>query len=352
MPMTQYGILWSALLILALTVSPQAVRADDECILDEFQAVVKQELAAAARAEKSGKPADIFVAYQAVLEDGCVRDKNIQAKYRAALPKLARDVAKAAEAKGLLYSKEPIYAVARGQGQRGNVPEEGGEVVYAPRHANERASAFAWLEASGDYNEANRVMLKVAHAKSDDLKVFQTAWDVDQHRPTSQDPKTGETKPYVSPQAYRQELQKIASVNADRFMKAEEKDAAGLTGSANDVGMATMNSMDKLRKASEWMKFLTGGDKPARERAEQRGDTILKRSDPTVTRMNATAYYEFAGTPKAKEKLAQLEKKSEESAKAMEKSARKMEGVITEKSAADQKKFDKGKANLEKELGF
>jgi hypothetical protein len=344
MPMTRLRIFLITLVMLPL-MAP-SVRADDECILDEFQAQVKKELAAAAKAEKSGKSADIFVAYQAVLEDGCMRDKNIQAKYRASLPKLARDVAKAAEAKGLLYSQEPIYTVVGAKEKDGVIVDPG------VRRANERASAFAWLEASGDYNEANRVMLKVAHAKSDDLKVFQTAWDVDQHRPTSQDPKTGETKPYVSPQAYRQELQKIASVNADRFMKAEEKDAAGLSGSANDVGMATMNSMVKLRKASEWMKFLTGGDKPARERAEQRGDTILKRSDPTFTRMNATTYYEFAGTPKAKEKLAQLEKKSEESAKAMEKSARKMEGVITEKSAADQKKFDKGKANLEKELGF
>jgi hypothetical protein len=100
------------------------------------------------------------------------------------------------------------------------------------------------------------------------------------------------------------------------------------------------------------MKFLPEGDKAARARAEQRGDTIMKRSDPTFTAMNAKAYYEFAGSSKAKEKLAQLEKKSEESQRAMEKSARKMEGVITEKSEADQKKFKKGKADLEKELGF
>lgn len=342
--MTRLRIFLITLVILPL-VAP-SVRADDECILDEFQAQVKKELTAASQAEKSGKPADIFVAYQAVLEDGCMRDKNIQAKYRAALPKLARDVAKAAEAKGLLYSKEPIYTVVGAKEKDGVIVDPG------VRRANERASAFAWLEASGDYNEANRVMLKAAHAKSDNLEFFKTAWDVDRYRPGSQDPKTGETKPYASPPAYRQELQKIASVNADRFMKAEEKDAAGLSGNANDVGMATMNSMDKLRKASEWMKFLTGGDKPARERAEQRGDTIMKRPDPTFTAMNARGYYEFAGTSKAKEKLAQLEKKSEESQRALEKSAKKMEGVITEKGAAEQKKFDKGKANLEKELGF
>jgi len=323
--MTIFRILGSALLILALTAP--SVRADDECILDEMQAEVKKELTAAAKAEKSGKPAEIFLAYRAVLNDSCMRDKNIEAKYRSALPKLARDLAKAAEAKGLLYSKEPL-------GTDG------------------RTSAFAWVEASGDYNEANRVMLKAVHTKSDDLAFFKTAWEVDGSRPGSRDPQTDELKPYASPAAYRQELQKIASANADRLMKAEEKDAAGLSGNSGEVGMATMRSMEKLRKASDWMIFLPDGDKLAKARAEQRGDTIMKRTDPMFTQMNAKMYYEFAGSSKAKEKLAQLDKKMEESGRAMEKASKNMEGTITESSAADQKKFKKGTADLEKELGF
>ena len=342
--MTRFRIFGSVLLILALTASPEAVRADDECIMDEMQIEVKKELAAAAKAEKSGKQAEIFLAYQTVLDDYCMRDKNIEAKYRAALPKLGRDLAKAAEAKGVLYSSEPVYTIVRG-----NISSA--EIDRRSRRANERASAFAWLEAVSDYNEANRVMLKAVHAKSDNLQLFKAAWDVDQARRVV-DSKTGEHKPYASPASYRQELQKIASANADRFMKAEEKDAAGLSGSATDVAMSTMHSMEKLKKASDWMKFLPDGDKSARARAEQRGDTILKRSDPTFTHMNATSYYEFAGSSKAKEKLAQLEKKGEESQRAMEKSAEKMKGTVTEKSAAEQKKFDKGKASLEKELGF
>lgn len=344
--MRRFRILWSGLLVLALVSLPGIVRADDECILDEFQAQVKKNLAAAAKAEKSGKPAEIFLAYQVVLEDDCMRDKNVQARYQAALPKLARDLAKAAEAKGLLYSKEPVYTVV------GEKKKDGVIVDPGTRRANDRASAFAWLETAGDFNEANRVMLKVAHAKSEDLKVFQTAWDVDQGRSITVNRDSGERKPYASPASYRQELQKIASANGERLMKAEEKDAAGLSGSAMAVATSTMSSLDKLKKASEWMKFLPGGDKPARERAEQRGDTILKRSDPTFTRMNAHAYYEFAGTSKAKEKLAQLDKKAEESQRALEKSGKSMEGAITEKSAAEQKKFQKGKADLEKELGF
>ncbi len=326
--MTRFRILWSALLLLALTAP--SVRADDPCMADDEEKATKATIAAALKAEKAGKPAELFMAYRAVVYNDCVEgvNKGLADKARASLPKLGRDLAKAAEAKGLLYSKEPV-------GTDG------------------KTSAFAWLEASGDYNEANRVMLKVVHAKSDNLELFKTAWEVDRSRHGPRDLKTGEQKPYVSPAAYRQELQKIASANADRLMKTEEKDAAGLSGSSTDVGMATMHSLEKLKKASDWMKFLPNGDQPARARAEQRGDTILKRADPTFTQGSATAYYEFAGFPKAKEKLAQLNKKMEESSHAMEKSAEKMKGAITvEKSEADQKKFKKGKADLEKELGF
>ena len=351
--MTQFRILWSALLILALTVSPQAVRADDECMAADEEQRTKADVAAALKAEKSAKQAELFIAYQSIADHYCAHlfDKNgkdLQARAKANLPKLARDLAKAAEAKGLLYSNEPVYTIVGAKKDKnGNTISEG------TRRANERASAFAWLETSGDHNEANRVMLKAAHAKSDNLEFFKTAWDVDNGRYEQVDRKTGERKPYASPAAYRQELQKIASANADRLMKAEEKDAAGLSGSAMDVGMASGRSMEKLKAASDWMKFLPDGDKPARARAEQRGDTIMKRSDPTFTQMNAKAYYEFAGSSKAKEKLAQLEKKSEESARAMEKSAEKVKGAVTiEKSEADQKKFKKGKADLEKELGF
>lgn len=344
--MTRFHIFCSALLMLALMASPQAVRADDPCMASDEEKNTKAVIAETAKVEKSGKPAELFVAYLVVINNECVPD-NLRAKARASLPKLGRDLAKAAEAKGLLYSKEPVYTVVGAKEDK-----DGNTISHGTWRPNERASAFAWLEAAGDYNEANRVMLKVAHAKSDDLGVFTTAWEVDRGRYTSVNSMTGERKPYASPVAYHRELQKIAQANADRLMKAEEKDAAGLSGSAAAVGAATASSLEKLKKASDWMKFLPDGDKPARARAEQRGDTILKRQDPTFTHMNAKAYYEFAGTPKAKEKMAQLEKKSEESSKAMEKSAKKMEGAITEKSEADQKKFDKGKANLEKELGF
>lgn len=322
----------SALVLLALTTP--SVRADDVCITDEAQAESKKWRDDAVKAEKTGKPAEMFLAYWIVLRDECMRDKNIEAKYRAALPKLGRGLAKTAEGKGVLYSK-------------GSAIDTTGYF-----RINENASAFAWFEAIQDYNEANRVMLKALRAKADHLEFFKIAWDVDRDRYASYDRVTGKREPYASPAAYRQELQKIASANAERLMKAEEKDAAGLSGSATAVATSTMSSLDKLKKASEWMKFLPGGDQSARTRAEQRGDTILKRSDPAFTRGSARGYYEFAGTSKAREKLAQLDAKLEASERALEKSAKSVEGAITEKSAAEQKKFQKGKADLEKELGF
>ena len=144
----------------------------------------------------------------------------------------------------------------------------------------------------------------------------------------------------------------MASAMADRLMKAEEQDAKGLSGSAAEVATSAMKSLETLRAAAAWMKFSPAGDKAARERAEQRGDTITARSDSTFTQANAVMYYEFAGSPKAKDKVAQVKKKMEESSRALEKSGEKVKGAFAEQSQSEQKKFDKKKADLEKELGF
>ena len=144
----------------------------------------------------------------------------------------------------------------------------------------------------------------------------------------------------------------LPMMECKKALQETSGDQAAAAGSATDVAMATMKSLEKLRTAAEWMKFLPEGDKPARTRAEQRGDTILTRSDPTFTQGNARGYYELAGSARAKEKIAQIEKKSEESQRAMEKTSEKIKESFTQKSEADQKKFEKKKADLEKELGF
>jgi len=325
--MILFRLFCGALLFLALT-APSA-RADDICLGDDEEKAAKAQVAALNKVEKTGSPAELFVAYQALASNDCIDryDKNAQARAKANLPKLGRDLAKAAEAKGLLYSSEPV-------------------------RADGRTSAFRYFEAMGEYTEANRVMLKAAQVKPDDLALFKAAWNVDNGRYGPRDPKSGERQPYVLPSVYRQELEKIASANADRFMKAEEKDAQGLSGGAAEVAKATMGSLENLRKAADWMKFLPNGDKPAKVRAEQRGDTVMARPDPMFTQMNAKVYYDFADSVKSKEKAAQLDKKMDASGRAAEKSGEKLKNSITQQSETDQKKFKDKKADLEKELGF
>ncbi|HRB16046.1 MAG TPA: hypothetical protein PK224_09670 [Nitrospira sp.] len=320
-------ILSCGLLLLAVTVSP--VRADDPCLGDEEEKSAKAAVAALTKAEQAGRPAELFVTYRSILGNDCLDryDRTALSRAKSALPKLGRELAKAAEVKGLWYSPDPV----RGDG---------------------KTSAFRYFETIGDYADANRVMMKALQAKPEDLALFTTAWGVDEGRWVVPDPKTAERQPYVSPQAYRQELQKIASSTADRLMKAEEQDAKGLSGSAVEVATSAMKSLQKLRTAAGWMKFLSVGDKTARERAEQRGDTITARSDSTFTQANAVMYYEFAGSPKSKDKLTQVKKKMDESSRALEKSGEKVKGAFAEQSQAEQKQFDKKKADLEKELGF
>ena len=312
-----------ALAIFAVTAS--SVRADDPCLGDEGEKAARAAIAAISKAEKSGQPAELFVASRAIADDDCIDrfDKNAQARAKANVSKLGRELAKSAEAKGFLYSHEPV-------------------------RADGRTSAFRYFEAIGDFNEANRVMLKAVHAKPDDPTLFETAWGVDRGRHGPRDPKTGEIQPHASPPAYHEALRHIASTNADQLMKAEETDAKGLSGSAQEATKASMGSLEKLVKASAWMKFLPNGDKLAKARAEQRGDTIMKRGDPMFTQGLAGRYYEFAGSSKAKE----VQAKQEEMGRAIGKTGENVKGAITQKSEAEQKKFNDKKADLEKELGF
>jgi hypothetical protein len=316
-----------AMIVVVLTAS--VVRADDPCLGEDEKKAALTQSAALQQAEQAGQPAALFAAYMRVAASDCIDryDKNAAVKAKANMPKLGRDLAKAAETKGALYSSEPV----RPDGQ---------------------TSAFRYFETIGDQQEANRVLIKAVQAKPDDLRLFEMAWNIDNNRYGPVDPHTGSRAPYSSPPAFQQELRKAASANADRLMKAEEKDAQGLTGNIGELAKATTQSLEKLRNASLWMKYVPGGDKPAKDRAELRGDTIMKRHDPTFTQGQAMMYYEFSGSPKAKDVAAQIKKKGEASQRAMEKTGVSMKGAITQKSEAEQKQFDKKKADLEKELGF
>ncbi|GKS63109.1 hypothetical protein YTPLAS72_04130 [Nitrospira sp.] len=315
-------------LIVVVLMAP-AVRADDPCLSDDEKNAALAQSAALQKAEQAGHPIALFAAYMRVAASDCIDryDQQAMRKTKANISKLGRELAKSAEAKGLLYSSEPV----RVDGQ---------------------TSAFRYYEAIGDHQEANRVLLKAIQANTEDLRLFETAWNIDNGRYGPIDPNTGSRKPYSSPAPFRKELVKAATGNADRLMKAEEKDAQGLTGTIAELGRATTQSIEKLRSASLWMKYLPGGDKPAKDRAEVRGDTIMQRSDPTFTQGQAMIYYEFSGSSKAKDVAARIKKRGEQSNQAMQKAGESMKNAITQKSETEQKQFEKKKADLEKELGF
>lgn len=315
--MTHFRFL--GILLLMLGTATESARADDICGGPQERQKVTAELQAkAAKAEKAGKPAELFLAYQTIAGEDCASD-DLRAKARVSLPKLGRELAAKAEAKGVLYTKDPV----RADGQ---------------------TSAFMWLEAIGDFAAADRVMLKAVRARPEDMELFKVAWNSD----TLSGRRSAGKEHYKAPPGYRQELEKVASTNAAKLMALEEKDAAGLSGDVMTLSTSAMKSREKLRLAAAWMQFLPGGDKPAKARAEQRGDAIMKRGDAGLTGATALAYYEWTGSPKA----SQVKAKGEDLQRAMEKSGEKIKGSIAEKSEADQKKFKKGKADLEKELGF
>ncbi|MDH4083128.1 MAG: hypothetical protein OEV99_06765 [Nitrospira sp.] len=188
--------------LIGVVLTAPVVHADDPCLGDDEKNAALAQSAALQQAEQAGQPTALFAAYMRVAASDCIDryDKNAAGKARANMPKLGRDLAKAAESKGVLYSGEPV----RADGQ---------------------TSAFRYFETIGDRQEANRVLLKAVQAKPDDLRLFETAWNIDNNRYSSVDPNTGSRAPHSSSPMFRQELRKVASANADRWMKAEEKDA-------------------------------------------------------------------------------------------------------------------------------
>jgi hypothetical protein len=315
--------------LIAIILTASTVRADNPCLGDKEKKTALAQSATLQQTEQAGQPAALFAAYMRVATSDCIDryDKNAMRKSKANMLKLGRDLAKSAEAKGALYSGEPV----RADGQ---------------------TSAFRYFETIGDHQEANRVLIKAVQAKPEDLRFFEIAWNIDSGRYGPADPYTGSRPFSSSPATFRQELAKVATGNADRLMKAEEKDVHGLPGNIGELGKATAQSLEKLRRALLWMKYLPGGDKPAKDRAELRGDTIMKRPDPTFTQSHAMMYYEFSGSPKAKDLAAQIKKKGAASQRAMEKAAESMQGMFSQKSEAEQNQFDEKKADREKELGF
>jgi hypothetical protein len=77
---------------------------------DEEEKSAKAAVAALTKAEQAGRPAELFMAYRFILGNECLDryDKTALSRAKTGVPKLGRDLAKAAEAKGLLYSADPV----------------------------------------------------------------------------------------------------------------------------------------------------------------------------------------------------------------------------------------------------
>ena len=206
------------------------------------------------------------------------------------------------------------------------------------------AAAFDWYKNSGNAAEADRVKLKQVDASPRDRNVVSNAIDHFKYRNND---------------ARVAALRLLAAKNADLELASEEKAFA-----------ARKESFDELGKARDWF-YLVGeaAAKKVRERAERRGDTLLKE-DTFRHLENAKRYFHMADArPKEKAlqdkalRLAQAHEKQGEitqarnfyslagaSAKGDELEKR-TEAQHKKSEEKRQKQFTKDQAKLEKEHG-
>jgi hypothetical protein len=124
--------------------------------------------------------------------------------------------------------------------------------------------------------DADRTMLKYAKANSDNYKVVSQAMGYFDQR---------DGRPHLN------DVRALAKSSGDKMLAKEEKTFAVRRG-----------SLDDLHKAREWLN-LAGDSKPARARAEQRGNALLAEDTARSIEL-AMEYYRFADN-RNKEKQAQ-----------------------------------------------
>jgi len=207
------------------------------------------------------------------------------------------------------------------------------------------AAAFDWYKNSGNDAEADRVKMKQVNASPRDRQLVSDA--IDHFRFKNNDARVAE-------------LRQLAAKNADLELANEEKAFA-----------ARKESFDELGKAKDWLYFVgESAAKKVRDRAEQRGDTLVKE-DIYRHLENAQRYFDMAEAKQKgkalKDKALRLaqehEKKGEikqatdfyslagESAKGNELQA-KSDAQHKKSEDKRQKQFKKGQDDLEKELGL
>jgi len=288
--------------------------------------------------------AGLMGAAQFTLADGC---RSEDEKVAAAQMKQAEASERAGKLKEAYVAMGKIDSMCLGSDKQYEAMRKriGLQLGQQEEKQGRLAAAFDWYKNSGNEAEADRVKMKQVNASPRDRNVVSNAIDHFKYRNND---------------ARVTELRQLAAKNADLELVNEEKAFA-----------ARKESFDELGKAKDWF-YLVGeaAEKKARERAEQRGDTLAKE-DTFRHLENAKRYFGIAeAKPKEKvlkEKALRLaqehEKKGEitqatnfyslagESAKG---------NALQERSEAQhkkseekrQKQFNKEQGDLEKQLGL
>jgi len=287
----------------------------------------------------------MLAAQVALADDICdANEKNIAAAKmqkaegfeRAGKLKLAYEAASAAD-RSLCLSDDRASKMAKRIGlQLGQQDEKQGRF----------ADAFEWYKNSGNGADADRVMLKHVNASPLNRNLVSNA--IDHFRFKNNDARVTE-------------LRQLAAKNVDAALASEEKAFA-----ANKV------SLDELGDAKDWFYLVEQNvvSKKIRERAERRGDALLKE-DAFRHLDNAKRYFDAAENKQKMKavqdkalRLAQEHEKKGEISQAsnfynLAGASDKGDALEAKSEAANkkseekrQKKFTKEQDDLEKELGL
>lgn len=231
--------------------------------------------------------------------------------------------------------------------------------------------AFEWFEASTNYADADRVMVKAAK-KTEDIKAFTVFADHFRYRNHNMESLKLKSPGYIFDADNLKELGKEASKRGDAVL-VKENEVFGKAQKSRNSGVY-QESIELLQLADEWFRILEDpNEKKVFERAEIRGDALyanenheslkfaiiyyaLFHNEEKIERVktkasmlgdacakktdyeNAITYYGIADNyAKEKEMSALLEKQEREN---------------EDKEEQRQDKFKKDQVDLERELGL
>ncbi|MBI4849191.1 MAG: hypothetical protein HY808_11550 [Nitrospirae bacterium] len=273
------GPLLYVLLCIALTGWICSAYGDGECDpVKELTASFEK----GASAEKAGKLADAFSHYNKARYDYSCEGKNpVSGEAKAGWKRTGKKLSDEEEKKGNLY-------------RRGD--------------QNKTAGAFQWLEASENFAEADRVMMKMMRAKPEDIDTFAVAFEHFNNR-KEQSADLIKEHGYSLDHSYYKEVAMAAAKNGERALEREDKD---INKNVIDLGGSPVDhSIARLETARKWFDFFKDA-KEAKvvERAVKRGDALYADDNGPQSLEDAIRYYKFVNDQdkikKVKDKAAKL----------------------------------------------